>query len=263
MKSICNKNIENVVVGLDCSTTSSKAIVFDCKGNIIAEAREPVSLYSPMPNYYEQNPEDWWRSVKNALKKVTKEIGSQKITALAISNQRETFVPLDKKGNALRPAIIWLDERSKDEVEPFAKKIGRNKIHKITGKPVDYAPVVYRLAWMKKHEPKLFKQIGMICDVHTYLAWKLTGTFKTSIASVDPLGLFDMKNKKWSLEILNALGLKTIQLPETFVSGSVLGNVSSEASKLNTSSILTSSISSSGSSSISFSSSSISGFSSE
>jgi sugar (pentulose or hexulose) kinase len=230
MNSSKRKN-ENLVIGLDCSTTSTKVIAFDRKGNIVAQAQESIPLLSPKPNYYEQDPNDWWTSAQKALRKITNQVNSERITALAISNQRETFVPLNKNGNYLRHAIIWLDERCKDEVKPFSQKIGKNKIHRITGKPVDYAPVVYRLAWMKKHEPTLFRKIGMICDVHTYFVWKLTGTFKTSWASADPLGLFDLKNKKWSPIILDALELKESQLPETHCPGTILGKLSLDASK--------------------------------
>ena len=95
----------------------------------------------------------------------------------------------------LRPAIVWLDERCKDEVEFFSQKIGKEKIHRITGKPVDYAPVVYRLAWMKRHEPHLYKKIKMVCDVQSYLVSKLTGLILTSWASADPFGLFDIQKK--------------------------------------------------------------------
>jgi sugar (pentulose or hexulose) kinase len=223
---------KNYVIGLDCSTTGAKAIAFDRKGNVAAHAHQSIPLFSPQPNYYEQDPNDWWLSVQKVLRDITRQIDPQNISALAISNQRETFVVLDRNGKCLRPAIIWLDERCKDEVEPFAKKIGVNRIHKITGKPVDYAPVVYRLAWMKKHEHELFKKIGMICDVQTYIVWKLTNEFKTSWASADPLGMFDLKNKKWSRVILDTLQLNEEKLPGAFCSGDVLGSVSEEASKL-------------------------------
>jgi sugar (pentulose or hexulose) kinase len=231
MKFNQNKKKDRFVIGLDCSTTGSKAIAFDRKGKIIAQAHEAIPLFSPKPHYYEQDPYDWWFSAQKALRKITRQINAENISALAISNQRETFVPLKKDGNNLRPAIIWLDERCKDEVESFSKIIGKDRIHRITGKPPDYAPVVYRLAWMKKHEPELYKDIGMICDVHTYIVWKLTQSFKTSWASADPLGLFDLKNKKWSSRILNALKLNENQFPEAYQPGTILGKVSSEASK--------------------------------
>ena len=226
-----NENGADLVVGLDCSTTSAKAIAFDRNGSIAAYASEAIPLHSPQANYYEQDPEEWWSAARGALKRITGEINPARIVALAVSNQRETFVALDEDGKQLRPAIIWLDERCKDEVEPFARKIGKDRIHRITGKPADYAPVVYRLAWMKKHEPGLFKKIGMVCDVQTYLVRKLTGSFKTSWASADPLGLFDMRNKRWSPVILEALGLSENQLPQTFCPGSILGRVSEDAAK--------------------------------
>ena len=222
---------ERFVVGLDCSTTAAKAIVFDDKGKVVARASEPIRLNSPQPNYYEQESRDWWRSARRALQAITRRVDPKDVAALAISNQRETFVPLDGKGNALRPAIVWLDERCKDEVDIFSALVGRSRIHRITGKPPDYAPMVYRLAWMKRHEAGLFKKIRMICDVHSYIVWKLTGTFRTSWASADPLGLFDLQNKRWSPVLLRALGLESDRLPGTFCPGSVLGRVSDLASK--------------------------------
>jgi sugar (pentulose or hexulose) kinase len=232
MNPVRSLRTESFVIGLDCSTTSVKAIAVNKNGKVFAHAQESIPLYSPRPNHYEQDSNDWWNASQNVLRQITKQIDPGKISAIAISNQRETFVALDRYGTSLRPAIIWLDERCKDEVESFAKKIGANKIHRITGKPVDYAPVVYRLAWMKKHEPKIYKNISMICDVHTYLSWKLTGTFKTSWASADPLGLFDLKNKRWSTIILDELNLVDEQLPQTFSPGSILGIVTSEISRL-------------------------------
>ncbi|MBS1798035.1 MAG: FGGY-family carbohydrate kinase [Acidobacteria bacterium] len=223
---------EDFVIGLDSSTTSVKAIAFDRRGNVVARAGEPLPLFSPQPNYYEQNPDDWWTAARTALRRVTARLDPTKIRALAVSNQRETFVALDRSGAPLRPAIVWLDERCKGEVEGFARRIGRREIHRITGKPVDYAPVVYRLAWMKKKEPKLFRRIGTICDVQSYLVRKLTGEFKTSWSSADPFGLFDLKKKRWSPAILNALDLNENQLPQTFRTGTVLGTLTGEAARL-------------------------------
>lgn len=223
---------KNLVIGLDCSTTGTKAIAFDRKGRIAAAAHASNSLFSPKPGYYEQKSQDWWTSAQKTLRIVTSKVNPERIAALAISNQRETFVPLDKNGLPIRPAIVWLDERCRHEVESFSKKIGKEKIHRITGKPVDYAPVVYRLAWMKKHEPDLFEKINKICDVHTYLVWRLTGRFGTSWASADPLGLFDMRRRKWSTQIMRALELEENRLPEVYCPGSILGRTTKLAAKL-------------------------------
>jgi sugar (pentulose or hexulose) kinase len=230
-KSAQTRNGGSLVVGLDCSTTGTKAIAFDRNGNAVARAVEPVPLSSPQPGYYEQDPGDWWSSARKVLKRITRQVDPERILALAVSNQRETFVPLTRNGKPLRPAIVWLDERCKGEVELFARKIGKSRIHRITGKPPDYAPVVYRLAWMKRHEPRPFRDIRMICDVHTYLVWRLTGSWMTSWASADPLGLFDTHKKRWAPEILNALDLTEDQLPAVCCPGTVLGRITRDSSE--------------------------------
>lgn len=221
----------DIVIGIDSSTTATKAIAWDSSGKNIAEGYCPLPLTSPQYGYYEQNPGDWWSSMVAALQVLTHHIDKEQIKALSIANQRETFVALNKEGEPVRPAIIWLDERCKDQVDKFARIIGEDRIHHITGKPKDYAPVVYRLAWMKEHENKLFSNVFKFCDVHTYLVHRLTGQYKTSWASADPLGIFDLENKKWSSEILSELEINPDQLPEAFCPGTVLGQVTKYAAE--------------------------------
>jgi sugar (pentulose or hexulose) kinase len=220
-----------IVVGIDSSTTATKAIAWDFLGKNVAEACSPIKLNSPHPNYYEQNPDDWWNSLAESLQKLTHKIDKKRITALAVANQRETFVGLNKDGNPVRPAIIWLDERCKIYVDKFSAIIGEQRIHQITGKPKDYAPVVYRLAWMKENEQDLFRKVYKFCDVHTFLVYRLTGQYKTSWASADPLGIFDLKNKTWSQEILSQLDIDQQQLPDACRPGIVLGYVTRTAAK--------------------------------
>lgn len=220
-----------IVIGVDSSTTATKAISWDSSGKNIAEGSSPIRLFSPQPNYYEQNPDDWWHSMADSLQKLTHQIDKERITALSIANQRETFVGLNKHGKPVRPAIIWLDERCKTIVDKFAAIIGEDRIHQITGKPKDYAPVVYRLAWMKENEKVLFRKVAKFCDVHTYLVYKLTGHYKTSWASADPMGIFDLENKTWSQEILNQLNITPQQLPEVYCPGTVLGYVTKAAAE--------------------------------
>jgi sugar (pentulose or hexulose) kinase len=218
-----------IVIGIDSSTTSTKAIAWDHSGMMIAEGNCPIKLSSPEPTYYEQDSDDWWNSTLQALRMVTHQIDNSQIAALAISNQRETFVGLERNGKPVRPAIIWLDERCKSQVEKVVSVIGENNIHEITGKPKDYAPVVYRLAWMKENENELFRKVNKFCDVQTFLVYKLTGHYRTSWPSADPMGMFDLKNKKWSETILDHLEIKSEQLPEVFQPGSVLGELTSDA----------------------------------
>lgn len=220
-----------VVVGLDSSTTATKAIAWRRDGSVAGLGRSPIPLASPGSNLYEQDPEDWWSAASAAMGELLQQVAPERIAALAIANQRETFVALDGKGSPVRPAIVWLDQRCGEEVGWLAGKVGSERIHRITGKPPDMAPVAYRIAWMLRAEPERFHSTAMFADVHAYLVWRLTGSFTTSWASADPLGLFDMEKKTWSAEVLGALELCPERLPQLAAPGTVLGTVSRAAAQ--------------------------------
>ncbi|HEV2136718.1 MAG TPA: FGGY family carbohydrate kinase [Terracidiphilus sp.] len=220
-----------IVVGLDSSTTASKAIAWTLDGAVAGQGRSAIPLLSPAHNHYEQNAEDWWRSACEALRQLCSQVNADDVAAVAISNQRETFVPLAADGEPVRPAIVWLDQRCEEEVEWLTARVGAKRMHRITGKPPDLAPVAYRIAWMLRHEKERFCRTAMFADVHAYLAWRLTGQFRTSWASADPLGLFDMKGREWSPDVLKALDLEPVQLPEAVRPGTIIGVVSEAAAK--------------------------------
>ena len=103
----------DLVIGIDCSTTAVKAIAWTADGTALAEGRAPLSLASPRPNFYEQDPWDWWAAAAAALRAVTGAVDPDRIAGLAIANQRETIAPVDLDGDPVRPAMLWLDERAR------------------------------------------------------------------------------------------------------------------------------------------------------
>ena len=225
---------KDLVIGLDSSTSATKAIAWTPHGLPVAEGRSPIPLASPAPDWYEQNPEDWWNSASAALHDLLQRVSPARIAAIGISTQRETFVPLAADGSPVRPAIIWLDRRCRAEVSWLSARVGSGRIHEISGKSVDLAPVAYRMAWMLRNEPEAYRRTAVFTDVHGYLTWRLTGHFRTSWASADPLGLFDMRNKAWSGEILKALQVQPGQLPLAMAPGSLVGSVNEQAAALTT-----------------------------
>jgi len=232
MGCVCDSHMgsgKDVVIGIDSSTTATKAIAWKGDGAIAGIGRSPIPLASPASGRYEQNPEDWWSSACHALRDLWQQVAPESVAAVAISNQRETFAPLGPQGDPVRPAIMWLDQRCEQEVAWLTGRVGQDEIHRISGKPPDMAPVAYRIAWMLRWETELFRATAMFVDVHSYLAWRLTGAFRTSWASADPLGLFDMERKAWSPEVMAALELREEQLPQLAAPGSAVGAVSESA----------------------------------
>jgi len=222
---------KDLVIGIDSSTTATKAIAWNAAGEAIAEGRAPVPLLNPHPGFFEQNPADWWSAAVTALKQVTAAADPARIAAIGISNQRETCGFFDERGEAIRPGMLWLDERAKAQVRDFAASFGAERIRAISGKPPDVTPALYKYIWLKENEPDIWRRAPRIADVHGFLTFKLTRNWITSTASADPQGILDMGRMDWSDELLGAIGLKREQLCKLQRPGSVTGEVQASAAR--------------------------------
>ncbi len=215
------------VIGVDSSTTATKAVVWDREGIAVCEGRQEFALAMPHPGWHEQRAEDWWRSTAAALRQAAAGVNASEIEAIGLTHQRETFACLAEDGTALRPAILWLDGRAVKEVEEY----GSEEIHRITGKPPDTTPALYKLLWLRSHEPDVLDRTARVVDVHTFLVKQLTGEWRTTSACADPLGLIDMEASDWSDEVLAKVGLERDQLSELDRPGAVMGELSSSVAE--------------------------------
>lgn len=215
----------DLVLGIDASTTAVKAIAFDEAGTPQAEARASYPLHTPAPGFFEQDAEDWWTAFEDAVSTVCDRVGGDRIRALAIGVQRETFVPLAADGQATHRAILWLDERARAQVAELGAEIGADRIHEITGKPPDPTPSLYAMAWLKTHCPEALQRADMVVDVHGYLVHKLTGQWTTSLPAADPLGIVDVKAGAFDADLVAAAGLRMEQLPNLVPGGDTIGRI--------------------------------------
>jgi xylulokinase len=219
----------DLVVGIDSSTTGTKAIAWDRQGRLVAEGRAPVALANPRPAWFEQDPADWWSAAVAALGQLTRQVDAARIAGLAVSNQRETFGIFTEAGEPLRPGMVWLDGRSHPQMLRFAGSFGAERVHGISGKPLDTTPCLYRVLWLAEHEPDLLALADRVAEVHGFLCHRLTGRWATSIASADPTGMLDMVRLAWSEEILDAAGVPPAKMPALVPPGGAIGEVTSAA----------------------------------
>ncbi|MCY4608971.1 MAG: FGGY-family carbohydrate kinase [bacterium] len=213
----------DLVIGLDSSTQSTKAIAWTREGEAVAEGRAPIAMSTPRAGRAEQDVEDWWSAALAALKDVAATIDPARIAGLAISNQRETVALVDDALRATRPAIVWLDERAVGEVGRLTSQFGGERLHRVTGKPPDLTPVVYRLSWLRHHAPDELDTAARILDVHGFLTGRLTGRAVASWTSADPFGVFDIGSRTWSSPILTHLGLDSTRFADLERPGALVG----------------------------------------
>ncbi len=222
---------EPLVIGLDSSTQSTKAVAWNPQGRAVAMGSAPIPLHNPCRDHFVQDPADWWSSCCLALRACLKGVDVARLEGLAIAHQRETVAFLDAHGESVHPAIVWLDERARANVQSLPEKLGTETIHRITGRHPDLTPTVYRLDWMHQHEPEICRRTACFADVQCFLIKRLTGQgpFRTGALSADAVGIFDMVARRWSSPLLDAIGLSEEKLPLTVPPGKTLGTVSARA----------------------------------
>src|SRR5690349_15022261 len=122
-------------LGIDTSTTSSKALLIDEQGEVIAVASSPHTLQTPKPLWSEQDPHEWWDAVAGSIRSVLEKagIGGESVAAVGLTGQMHGLVLLDEAGNVLRPAILWNDQRTQSQCDAIHQKIGRKKFIQISG----------------------------------------------------------------------------------------------------------------------------------
>lgn len=225
---------DGLVASVDCSTTACKAIAWNAEGDAVAEGRATLALANPAPDAWEQDAEEWLSSTRAALAAMSAALGpdAARVRALCIANQRETFVVTDEHGAPLAPAMTWMDGRATREVDDAVRALGRAHLHTLTGKPPCVTPSFYKLLHLLRVlRPELAAGRARVLDVHAFLAWRLTGTFATSLAAADPTGLVDMQARAWSDELLAYAGLDPSRVPALVEPGAILGTLTDEAAR--------------------------------
>ena len=211
----------DLVIGIDCSTTAAKAVVWDTSGRAVAVGRRGYGLSHVRSGWVEQHAPDWWTATSEALAEAVAKVGAERIAGIAITHQRETFVCLDSAGEPIRPAITWMDVRATAEVDAF----GTAEVHRITGKPPNPTPAWYKLLWLGKHEPETIARTAHVVDVAGYLIQKLTGEWATSWSCADPLGLVDLQRFDYDDGLLAMAGLTRDKVSRLLPPGAVAGGL--------------------------------------
>ncbi len=214
-----------LLVAIDASTTSLRAMIFDVRGRVVASGRAPLRVWSPEPLAYEQDATDWWTATVTAVRRALDGLPAARhadLTTFTIAHQRETIVLTDARGEPLCRAILWMDGRAAADVRVAERKVGAVRLHALSGKPASTSTSLYKLMYLLRRYPE-FRDVACVHDVHSLLSSKLTGRAVSSFASADPTGLVDMRQKRWADSLLALVGVEPHQLPELVEVGYLVG----------------------------------------
>lgn len=221
-------------LGIDIGTSGCKALLLDRTGVVRGVATSEYPLSTPRPLWSEQDPRDWWRgaciAIRDAMAQAAPHASPGDIACVGLTGQMHGLVLLDAKGEVLRPAMLWNDQRTSAECEEIHQHVGRERVIAITGKPALPSFTAPKILWVKKHEPEVFERAAHMLLPKDYVRYRMTGTFAIDVADGSGTGLLDVTKRAWSGEMIDALELPRAAgwLPEVFESPAICARISAD-----------------------------------
>lgn len=217
-------------IGVDLGTSALKLVMMKGNGELVKTVSKEYPLYFPRSGWSEQNPTDWFSAVKEGLKELAA-CADEKIAGISFGGQMHGLVILDKDDNVLRPAILWNDGRSTEETDYLNNVIGKEKLSKLTANIAFAGFTAPKILWVKNNEPEIFEKIAKIMLPKDYISYMLSGNFSTDYSDASGMLLLDVKNKKWSKEMIDICSISEDMLPKLYESYEPVGTIKPELAK--------------------------------
>ncbi len=223
---------DQLFLGIDSGTQGTKAVVFSSgQGKIIAETSVGHHIIENNAGRREQEPKWWIDACTKVLHDVLqgKGVAGEQVRAIGVSGQQHGFVPLDGRGEVIRPAKLWCDTESAPQCDEITLKVGgRDKVIELIGNSVAAGFTASKILWMKQHEPENYDRLETILLPHDYINYWLTGEKKTEFGDASGTAYFDVRTRSWSETILEAIddsGKLSACLPELIPSHTPVGAI--------------------------------------
>lgn len=217
-------------IGVDLGTSALKLVMMKGNGELVKTVSKEYPLYFPRSGWSEQNPVDWFLAVKEGLKELAA-FADDKIAGISFGGQMHGLVILDKDDKVLRPAILWNDGRSTEETDYLNNVIGKEKLSKLTANIAFAGFTAPKILWVKNNEPEIFEKIAKIMLPKDYISYMLSGNFSTDYSDASGMLLLDVKNKKWSKEMIDICSISEDMLPKLYESYEPVGDIKPELAK--------------------------------
>jgi len=222
------------IIAHDVGTSNNKAALVDVEGGVHGRSVSSYQIKYPRPGWAEQDPEGWWKAMTLSTRQLMAETGVSPADILCVVNATQMLgiVPMDDAGVALRPGIIWLDNRASEEARwVMSKFLGPTVFAAIAGASITGKDGIPKLIWLKRNEPDMYKRMKCFLDVNGYLNYRCTGNMVMNWSSASAFGL-DLKKKIWLETIFKYVGFDTKKLAPLVRSTDKIGGLTKEAAAL-------------------------------
>lgn len=209
-----------MAIGVDVGTTGSRAVAVDEHGSVVDARTATYPLLTPRPLWTEQDPVGWWRATREVVGAVvaTCRKASGEVVGLGLTGQMHGSVFLDRDGEVIRPALLWNDQRTGRQCEEITERVGDARLVEITGNPALTGFQAPKVLWLRDEEPANYERVAHVLLPKDFVRYRLTGELATDVSDAAGTLFLDLRERRWSSEVLDALGVPAGWLPTVFES---------------------------------------------
>lgn len=215
-------------LGIDLGTSSLKALLMNADGTVTGEASHPYPVNAPYPGWAESNPQDWWNAGAIAVRGAVGAHAAQ-VRAIGLSGQMHGVVVCDAGGTPLRPAMLWADGRSHDELGHY-RALGAEALRPLAN-PLTVGMAGPSLLWLRQWEPESYREARWALQPKDWLRLRLTGEVATEPSDASGTLMADVAAGTWAIALLEALNLRTDWLPPIVASWAIAGTLTRNAAE--------------------------------
>ncbi len=218
------------IAAIDQGTTSTRCMIFDHAGNVVASAQKEHQQIYPKPGWVEHDPLEIWHNTQEVMNRAVNMVnGPSSIVCNGVTNQRETTVVWERAtGHPVCNAIVWQDTRTDTICNELAAEGGQNRFQAKTGLPLATYFSGPKIKWILDNVPGARKKAEagelFFGNMDSWVIWNLTGAHVTDVSNASRTLLMDLKTLDWDEEILNILGIPRPMLPKICSSSEIYGH---------------------------------------
>ena len=221
-------------LGVDIGTGGSRALLVRADGSVACSVTAPhEEILMERPLWAEQRPENWWDAAVTAIRTAlaNAEVRGDEIAGVGLSGQMHGLTLLDEAHEVIRPALIWCDQRSQEQVDWINAKAGQSMVLEQTANPVLTGFTAPKLLWVRDHDAPSYDRVRTMLLPKDYVRFRLTGEFSSDVSDASGTALFDVAKRRWADPLIERLGIDRSILPDVVESPAVSGRIAAYAAR--------------------------------
>lgn len=221
------------ILTVDAGTSSTKTSLWTEIGQLIAHATSAYELQRAQPLWAEIDGNIWWQAVCKTIQTIlsTSKVDPASIAGVGVDGVGWTLIPVDRAGNPLQPAMIWLDRRAEQETRWLKSLPEADSLVNLNANPLDAAYITPKLIWLKRNQPNVFDSAHKFLEATGFIVTRFTGEFVCDYTQAYGYHFFDIRNETWDQHAAQAIGVPVEKMPQLFRSTKVVGTVTEKAAQ--------------------------------